>query len=131
MAFGDLLHKASLSPDLNTNREIIWWWEKKRILYNAVMLIFGSVTLLLAYLGGAIKMFPWIGLTFFAVSANIFYTSGWIIDIAGRRFLSDQPISRRLSPILFLAGTVFSVFLTFAFDTAMLIAIFTGSVSHK
>ena len=113
-------------PDLHSNREIILWWERRRIFYNVVMLVAGIVTMALAILlkeiqvSELINVFPVI--LIFALSANLFYTLGWITEIVGRRMMPDKEFLKKAAPVLFISGLCLSVFFTLAIDIAIVIA---------
>jgi len=111
-----------------SNKEIIHWWEQRRILYNIVMFAAGSATILLALLLGEIAFtdlvnaFPPVLIV--ALSANLFYTLGWIMEIVCRKFIREKEVVQKAGPILFIAGVSLSVLFTFAVDIALLTSFF-------
>ncbi len=119
------------APNHTRNKDIIRWWEHRRIFYNAVMLAAGSVTILLALSLGEIIFTDLINvlppILIFAFSANLFYTLGWLVEILCRKFIAEKTVVQKAGPILFIAGIGISVFVTFAIDIALLIAFFFGS----
>jgi hypothetical protein len=117
-----------VDPHQKSNKEIICWWEQRRMLYNIVMFAAGSATILLALLLGEIvftdliNVFPPVLIV--ALSANLFYTLGWIMEIACRKFISEEEVVQKAGPVLFIAGISLSVLFTFAVDIALLISFF-------
>jgi hypothetical protein len=118
-------------PDRKSNKEIIRWWEQRRIFYNAVMLAAGFVTIILAISLGEINFtdipnaLP--PILIFAFSANLFYTLGWMIEIVCRKLIPEKEFVQKAGPVLFISGIILSVFFTFAIDIAILIEFFFGS----
>jgi len=108
--------------------QIISWWERRRILYNVALIIAGSFTLLIGYVFGHMtfdnpnEFLPPILL--FAISANLFYTLGWVVEIASNKLITQREITQQAGPILFIAGTCFSLFITFVIDIAILFSYF-------
>jgi hypothetical protein len=119
------------APNHRSNKEVIGWWERRRIFYNAVMLAAGCVTIMLALSLGEIAPIELINVLppvlIFALSANLFYTLGWMVEIACRKFIPDKEFVQKAGPVLFIAGIGLSVFFTFAIDIALLVAFFFGS----
>ena len=120
-----LNHILTSSPN-RSNKEIIRWWEQRRIFYNAVMLVAGSITILLALLfkeiifSDLINVLPPILIV--AFSANLFYTLGWVVEIACYKFIPDKKTFKKAGPVLFIAGIFLSVFFTVAIDIAIMIS---------
>jgi hypothetical protein len=116
------------APIHNSNKDIIRWWERRRIFYNGVMLVAGVVTIMLAILLHEISFADTINtlppILIFAFSANLFFTLGWIMEIVCSRFISEKELLQKTGPILLIAGTSLSVLFTIAIDIALLIAFF-------
>jgi hypothetical protein len=86
-----------------SNRQVIAWWETRRVYYNAALLFIG-----IAAIAGFVfimdKAIP-VGedaiepmallffVPFYALMANVCYTLGWIIELAGRN--TDTVHARR------------------------------------
>jgi hypothetical protein len=76
------------NPKSDTFRGIVAWWEKRRIHYNLVLLIVGiwSTYTYWSLFDQYAKdpsddgIFPGLMPIVFGIMANIFYTSGWIIE---------------------------------------------------
>src|SRR6266536_3014840 len=75
----------------NVNKQIIRWWERRRIFYNMVMLAAGSITIILALLLHEIIFTDLINalppVLIFALSVNLFYTLGWVVEIVCCKFI--------------------------------------------
>jgi hypothetical protein len=119
------------SHDYLSNKEIIRWWERRRVFYNAVMFVAGLVTMMLALLLREISFSELVNVLppvlIFGFSANLFYTLGWITEIVARRMIPEKEFVKRAGPLLFISGLCLSVFLTVAIDIAMVIAFFFGN----
>jgi hypothetical protein len=119
------------SPDYRSNKEIIRWWEQRRIYYNAVMLTAGCLTIMLALLLREIIFLDLINalppVLFVALSANLFYTLGWVVEIVCRKFIAEKEVVQKAGPVLFIAGLSLSILFTFAIDIALLISFFFGT----
>src|SRR5678809_878140 len=115
--------RLTTSSNDRSNKEIIYWWEQRRIFYNAVMLAAGCLTILLALLLHEIKVTELFNvlppILIFAFSANLFYTLGWITEIACHKFISQQEAVQKTGPVLFIAGICISVLFTLAIDVAI------------
>jgi hypothetical protein len=93
--------------------EIVRWWEVRRIRYNLLVGVTWVLSLILMVFVGSMAVKPGddfeepMGLIFFsiafAITANICYTSGWIVDLVRYR---GEP-SRKL----FGFGLIFSIVL--------------------
>jgi hypothetical protein len=119
------------SPNHKSNKGVILWWEQRRLFYNAVMFVAGFATVIFAILLGEIAFTDLINVLppvlIFAISANLFYTLGWMIEIGCRKFIPEREFVQKAGPVLFVAGIGLSVFLTFAIDIAILVAFIFGS----
>lgn len=95
-------------------RDIVRWWEKRRIRYNLLVgaVGFASWCLVLIAGSGAVKpgvdfeepIVMLVGPIFYGIMANICYTLGWVVDTV---FYRGSP-----RKILFNAGLIFSMVLT-------------------
>jgi hypothetical protein len=118
-------------PENRSNKEIIRWWEQRRVFYNVVMLVAGCCTILLALIlkeivaNDLFNVIP--PVLVFALSANLFYTLGWVVEIACKKYMQDKEIIQRAGPVLFIAGVSFSILFTIAIDIAILVAFFFGN----
>ncbi len=92
---------------------IVRWWEARRLTYNLLVGLTGILSVILTVFVGSMAVKPGddfeepMGLLFFsivfAVTANVCYTSGWIVDLVRYR---GEP-SRKL----FRVGLIFSIVL--------------------
>lgn len=110
----DLLDLPNSSESESDYKLIIRWWERKRFIYNLVI-IFVQVIIALDYWNGVLR---WgisdvlIGSAFFLLIANGFYTFGWALEFLINHYFSRfklKPIHRWLILIL---GLAFSIFVT-------------------
>lgn len=110
----ELLDNPSVDQKEDDYKSIIKWWERKRIIYNLVI-IFVQVTIALNEWMGVLR---WgisdvlIGSALFLLIANGFYTFGWALEFLIQHYFSRfklKPIHRLL---IFILGLLFSVFIT-------------------
>jgi hypothetical protein len=97
-----------------SRREIIAWWETRRLRYNVLVGLVGIVTWLLVLCVGSLAVKPGVdfeepimmivGPAIYAALANLCFTLGWIVDTS---LYKGRPRER-----LWKAGLVFSLVLT-------------------
>ena len=94
----------------------IVWWEARRLPYNALLAVFGSVALVIFLWAitqcGEEDAFEPLGLLAGVVLANVAYTLGWMTELlvnAARR-----PGPRRVGPLLLRVGLLVSAVVVFA-----------------
>ena len=102
--------------------QIILWWEKRRLLYNALLLVVGIAALVAfeVLMGKAIPPGQdaeepsglLLGVCAYAFMANVCYTLGWFIELASRNV--DPAAARRRARWMFRNGLIFSCLLTAA-----------------
>jgi len=116
------------APNHTSNREVIIWWERRRVFYNTVMLAAGLFTIILALVLNEIIFTDLVNtlppILIFALSANLFYTLGWVMEIVCRKFIPQKELVQKAGPVFFIAGISISVLFTFAIDVALLVAFF-------
>ncbi|HTW79365.1 MAG TPA: hypothetical protein VME23_07485 [Terracidiphilus sp.] len=105
-----------------TTWQIIRWWEIRRLLYNAILFAIGIASIIaMEFLMGrvipvgedAIEPFALaLGVVIYGIVANLCYTSGWIVELAGRK--ADGTSARSQARKHFLLGLWFSSLLTSA-----------------
>jgi hypothetical protein len=104
-----------------TTWEIIRWWELRRIPYNAVLFVIGIASLwgwngcgprFLAIGQNPAELETGLTVVVYAVMANLCFTLGWIVELAGRK--SQDGSDRGRATKLFVAGLCFSCLLTSA-----------------
>lgn len=110
----ELLDNPSVDQKEDDYKSIIKWWERKRIIYNLVI-IFVQITIALNEWMGVLR---WgisdvlIGSALFLLIANGFYTFGWAMEFLINHYFSRfklKPIHRLL---IFILGLLFSIFIT-------------------
>jgi hypothetical protein len=103
-----------------TKGQVIRWWELRRLVYNAVLLVVGVaaiagmewvMTKVIPVGEDAIEpMLLFVGVVVYGVMANLCYTLGWIIELRSRK--TDPLAARRRGQWMFRAGLLFSCVLT-------------------
>lgn len=106
-------------------RDVIRWWEDRRLFFNFVVGCAGILTCILLIVcafvsepivGEAIGLpdpllFGIFGIFFYAIFANLFYTFGWICELLVRTMTTAEK-SAVLGIRSFRAGVTFSILLT-------------------
>jgi hypothetical protein len=85
------------------------WWEKKRVIYNMIMLITGLIIML--YFGD-FDLLSLIGIILYGLIANIFYCLGFFIELAARHYFKSEKDFKQTRELIFWAGLIFSIVLT-------------------
>lgn len=111
----ELLDTDIYSKRVNTISEIIKWWEKKRILFNAIVL--ASEVATISFFSEGTKRFGVDNALFwslaYTIAANMFYTFGWIVGITIRYYKLDTLSFYNQNKLVFyIIGVLFSVLLT-------------------
>ena len=85
------------------------WWEKRRLVYNLIVGCSGLFGIVLFPFFGLITL---LGILIYGFMTNVFYTFGFIIEVASKHYFKskDNLIPRRKT--LFIAGLIFSVLMT-------------------
>ncbi len=100
---------------IDSYQATISWWERKRIWYNAVGLV--AIILAAAYTSftGEISSESEIGpLLFWGILlCNFCFTLGWAGELLLRYWLNLHPFPIYFRWILFIAGSLFTAFVTF------------------
>jgi hypothetical protein len=102
----------------DSNWQIILWWEKRRLHFNATLAVVGtiSVVLMLACAGVANALpdppiFMPLGIIAYAIMANICYTGGWIAELFVGTW-KTRADTAAFGLRAFRAGMKFSIYLT-------------------
>jgi hypothetical protein len=107
------------------DRDVIRWWESRRLFFNFVVGCAGILTCILVIVcafvsepivGEAIglpdgPLLGVFGIFFYAILANVFYTFGWICELLARTMTATEN-SAVLGVRSFRAGVTFSILLT-------------------
>ena len=113
------------TPKTSLVKEMIIWWEKKRLIYNA--LIIGlSVFFIYNFWDYPLRLkigtseIIWDTLVFVIV-ANLFYTSSWGLGIISHYVFKTKGLNNVGKWVLFVLGTLFSlvwtsIYFIFLFD---------------
>jgi hypothetical protein len=126
--FATLRNSALCRRDspVRSAREVIGWWEARRIPFN---LIVGSAGILTCIIVGVVALgaeilfnsefglpnppaFALIGIFIYGILANICFTGGWILELIIRRLWPRE--ADRFATLSFSFGVIFSVLLTLA-----------------
>jgi hypothetical protein len=96
-----------------TRKEIIRWWESRRLRYNLWVGVVGLASWVTVWIAGSAAMqsgddfqspiLMLIGPVFYGIMANVCYSLGWIVDVTWFRGAPRQA--------LYKAGLVFSLVL--------------------
>lgn len=114
------MHASVAQGETLTRGQVIRWWELRRLLYNAVLLVVGVaaiagmewlMTKVIPMGEDAIEpMALVLGAVVYGIMANLCYTLGWVIELSSRR--KDPLAARRRGRWMFRAGMIFSCVLT-------------------
>jgi hypothetical protein len=85
------------------------WWEKKRIVYNMVLLVTGGITLFMLQGFDPLML---IGVLIYGVFANVFYCLGFFIEMASHHYFKSDRDFTSTRVTIFWIGLIFSVFIT-------------------
>ena len=113
--FIDWLFSNPKTPD--SPRQVIAWWEIRRLPFNLIIGAYGAVCLVvyLAAITTSGHLQPWedavepLALIAAPFVANVLYTLGWIVELTYRRI--EQDVSPRFGPRLFKLGLALGLFL--------------------
>jgi len=109
---------------LISTKEVIGWWESRRIPYNLLVGSVGVVSIFLVFISAILgelifnepsiipdpPIFMIFGIILYGIMANIFYTAGWVVELTIRRLWPKE--SDSFATLSFRLGIIFSVLLT-------------------
>jgi hypothetical protein len=112
------------AKSFETRREVVLWWERRRIPYNLIVgatgLITSALVLLMAYFAETkfhlAAIFPDPPLAalllvfLYGVGANVCYTGGWVSELLAKKGWGQR--AGRYGEIVFMLGVLFSIALT-------------------
>lgn len=94
---------------------MIAWWERRRLWYNAGLVLL-QMGLCLFYYRTILLFFGVTNALLYSVcytlAANAFYCLGWGTEILLNYYFPNFIPLKRLSPLFFILGILFSIFLT-------------------
>jgi hypothetical protein len=94
--------------------EIINWWEKKRILYNIILIFIELIMCFVIWNGslrwglGSVVLFSII----FLICANAFYTIGWGLEVLAIYYFKNMNIASNTRLFAFVFGVLLSLVIT-------------------
>lgn len=103
----------------------IWWWERRRLRYNFIVAATGVGTIILvgicslvaeSLVGEPIGIpdppaFVVIGVIFYSILANVFYTGGWMVDLLVAPW-KDEDFRSKFRSLAFRSGLRLSIGIT-------------------
>jgi hypothetical protein len=90
---------AKPSPDRRVS-EVIFWWEKRRLFYNLILIVFCACSVFGFETSGGV-----VGVIL-VICSNIWYTGGWIAELLLRLVTWDRMLW--FAPVMLGVGIVFS-----------------------
>ena len=117
---GTLADDGGNGATVMTDWQVIRWWELRRLLYNAILLVIGIAAISgMEFLMDKVipsgedavePMALFLGVALYGFTANVCYTLGWIVELWGKK---TSPASARLrGQWMFRVGLLFSCVLT-------------------
>ena len=117
MGNSGLIKRMISIPDHQRTRwQIMAWWELRRLPYNLVVGLSGTLGLLLFVWFNKLPPRPVpepavdpLPVILFGAGANFFYTAGWVVELIARNLWPEKV--PKLGPQLLLTGSLLSVML--------------------
>jgi hypothetical protein len=117
---GNEVWRMNLNSEALGTKQVILWWEDRRLVYNLILLVVGVVSIVRfeyilspmiprgedAIESMALALF----VVLYAVGANLCYTLGWVIELIMRKRATET--SRVYGRFLFVLGVALSCALT-------------------
>ncbi len=109
----DTLEKQG-EPKSDQAMDVIRWWEKKRLVYNIIVILAEIMMTISMSHGVYYHGIPYLlfGSAIFTFFANVSYTSGWSIELLGKYYFPNLEINETHRIVFFTLGSLFSVFVT-------------------
>lgn len=100
--------------------EFIRWWEKRRKIYNLILLVVGIIGLAVFFKGffNAYVEDSVFGILWFAFFANVFFTGGWVVPLLLNVWRVNKSPLGRDKLAWFYVGIIISVLLEMAYILA-------------
>lgn len=87
------------------------WWEKQRIIFNAIVGTAGISGLIIA--SPKLALIDIVGILVYGIIANLFYGIGFFIEIGTKHYFKSDKDFRNIRVTLFWLGLIFSTAITF------------------
>lgn len=107
---------SAIKEELSFPLEMVRWWEKKRYIYNAILVLSSTLTLysLWDYTGPMLsKSETIIQAIWWVFLCNVLYTSAWAGGILKYYYIGSYPLSPTSRWVLFGLGSLFSIILIY------------------
>ena len=91
------------------------WWEKRRWIYNLVVGLTGSF---FVFMMPVVTGFDILGIIIYGLTANLFYSLGFLIEVAARYYFKNESDFTDRRKLMFGTGLVISVLVTAFLATA-------------
>ncbi len=125
--FGGMKRLISTPDRERSWGQVIAWWELRRLPYNLIVGLGGTLGLLLFVWFGQLPPKPVpepivepLAVIVFGAGANFFYTAGWVAELIARALWPEK--SLKLGPQLLILGSLLSVMLAIFPGLAGLVA---------
>ncbi|MBL7725005.1 MAG: hypothetical protein JNK27_12700 [Chitinophagaceae bacterium] len=88
------------------------WWEKRRLIYNLIVGATGIICLAVLSLFSFLGLSDLVGILIYGIIVNLFYSCGFLIEIASRHYFKSKIDFSEKRKILFGIGLVLSILIT-------------------
>jgi uncharacterized membrane protein len=106
----------TIGPEPRRWYHIILWWELRRLPYNLIMAVVGLLSMAIMHV-----TIPLIYMVM-AVSLNVLYTSGWLLELLVRSVVQRPAWQLRVAPIAWVVYLVLSALVPLSFTASLLIS---------
>ncbi len=129
------------SSDVESSKQIIIWWEVRRLPFNLFVGIAGILTCLLVLgivlfsdsiieepNGGGSPFLAVIAIFLYGIAANICYMGGWLAELFAKAVWEER--AKHFAEIAFPLGLLFSILLTFVPVAVCLFLLLVKLINH-
>lgn len=88
------------------------WWEKRRLAYNLIIGATGVICVFILSLIPFLELTDLIGIVAYGIIANMFYSSGFLIEVAAKHYFRSKMDFTEKRKIFFAIGLILSVLIT-------------------
>jgi hypothetical protein len=88
------------------------WWEKRRLIYNLIVGATGVVCIIILSLFPFLELIDLAGIVIYGIVANMFYSLGFLIEIASRYYFKSKMDFTERRKTLFGIGLTLSILIT-------------------